>query len=305
MRKRICIALLVMTALLLSGCARSVNYSDMTAEEIFIHEMKCSEEQARYIAYVLEQCGAGRIQEIQQGNHKRYWLLTYPEGKLELQLDNDKNLFSIANQFAFPSGMLLFVCAGHILDGVHIEEDTVLGTLISSQTERQYYLDTSLSMITSIEDMLVVEEVEVNMYGIKRSEPEFSDPVFLDYEGESFVYRSSDGMVHVGYNIYSDGSSYANNRGVKFSFEAEFAMLYPVSFQLNAKGPEGEMIDYVSIGAYYETFGAFFDNLRERATSRTSPFTEDEIHQAQRVLHKFLKQYSEVSVCFQAIGANK
>ena len=166
MGKCICITLLVMIALIYGGCTNpisTVNYDEMATEEILTHVMKCSNEQAQYIAYVLEQCGAEKMQDIQQGRHESYWILTYPEGKVELHLDKEKNPFSIESLYNYQSGTLLFVSAGHIMDGVYIEEDTILRTLIRSHAERQYYLDATLSMITSIKDMLVVEEVEVNM----------------------------------------------------------------------------------------------------------------------------------------------
>ena len=293
MNKRIYTALLAMIILICSGCTGSIiiNYDEMATEEIFIHATKCNAEQAEYIAYILEQCGAGKMQDIRQGRHERYWILTYPEGTLELQLDKEKNLFSISNEYVFQRGFLLYVCAGHIINGAYIEEDTILGTLISSHTERQYYLDTTLSMIKSIEDMLIVEEVEIlSPYGLEVSEPEFSDPVFLDYEGESFVCRKSDDIVYVGYNIYSDYSesnSNSNNRGVKFSFIAEFAMLHPVSIRLEVSGSDGEMIESVWNGEYYEAFGESFDEFRAEVIDGTPSFTEDDINQALQTLSEF------------------
>ena len=108
--------------------------------------------------------------------------------------------------------------------------------------------------------------------------------------------RSPDGIVYVGYNIYSDGSSYSTNRNVKFSFEAEFAMLYPVALLLQVKSSDSEMIECVWNSAYYEAFGESFDRLRAEATSKTSSFTEDEINQVIQALREFFEQDIAVSV---------
>ena len=140
-----------------------------------------------------------------------------------------------------------------------------------------------MSIIASINDNFATVAQKIYA-GIVLSEGDKEAVDSYDYDNaHRFTYRRlEDGIVYVACTIYGDG--------VEFRFEAEYAMLYPVSLQfcLIALNPKNEeMIYYVWDGAYYESFGEYFEELRADAASNASTFTEDEISRAAQALKEF------------------
>lgn len=115
----------------------------MTTEEILVHAMKCSDEQAQYIVYALKQWGASKIQNIEQTS-EHYWNITCPEGELFLTFYKEQSVLRIESHDYNNNNLILYM------------DDTVQAALISSDTEGKYYLDTTASVISSIENMLTV-----------------------------------------------------------------------------------------------------------------------------------------------------
>ena len=266
--KRICGALLAAATLLCSGC---YDYSKMTDQEILVHAMKCSAEQAQSIDAILKQCGVSRIQNIDQGD-----ILTCPEGELYITFykdEKDLNGFRIDSRNYQSASRILYM------------KGQVHETLVSSEAERQYYLDTTASMISSIEDKLVVIEHQTYM-GIILDDGKEKTPPSLKYDGRHFISRTPDGIVHVVYIIYTD--TYEPN--VDFTFEAQYAMLSPVSltFYAGRFGDEKEeIISHVWNGAFYEARGKTFDALKAEAAGHADTFTEAEINSATQALKEF------------------
>ena len=287
-RRIISITLMV---LICSSCAHesTIDYDEMTTAEILVRVTKCSEEQAGNIASVLEQCGATKLQNIRDGRAvEREWILTYPEGELQIDFNrkgSDKKLEAVSACNAVKTTAVLYF-DDVINNGVPIE-DTYYGTLVSPSSESRYYFDTALSMIASVEDMLLIENKKYTYFSSPTVES-VEIPAHFDYDGKRFIYRKHDGVVYVSILIYGITEA---GQSVDFEFEAEYAMLYPVSFRLNmhryAENPEEEMIDRVWGSTYYEQFGKLFDELRAEAADRTTPFTEDEINRAAQVMEEF------------------
>ena len=299
-RSIIFITLMVLLVVICSSCAKKsiIDYDEMTTAEILVRVTKCSEEQAVNIASVLEQCGATKLQDIRvMGSGGRDWILTYPEGELRIDFNNnksDKKLQAVEVYNAVKTTAILYF-DDVINDGVHIE-DTYYGTLISPSSESQYYFDTTFSMIASVEDMLLIENKEYSYYSPPTVES-VEIPARFDYDGKRSIYRRKDGIVYIGILIYGITEA---GESIDFEFEAEFAMLHPVSFRLNmysyAENPEEEMIDCVWHSTYNELLGKFFDDLRAEAADRTAPFTEDEIYRATQVMEDFINTHPSPSI---------
>ena len=257
-RKSMGCVLLAMLLLLCNGCG--IDYENTPAAQIIRRTIRCSEGQAQEIQEVLTNCGATRLQSIKQTSTTQYDL-QYPEGVLWLQVDQENNLRQIAGRS--DTAMYLFRDKGY------------LGLLIETAAERQYYADTTESMVRSIEDRLTT----VSFIG-KETVPES-----FEYAGDVFSYCTLDGIVHVSFTIYG----VLKDQKVKFQFKAEYAMLHPVSLKLNSlKLKEDEQIDYVWQGAIFQ-MPVNFDRLREQASVRAAAFTEDEINHAKQII----KEYEE------------
>ena len=290
-RRIILIAWTVWIVLICSRCAHEsiIDYEEMTTAEILVRVTKCSEEQAENIASVLAQCGATKLQNIRDGRAvEREWILTYPEGELQIDFNrkgSDKKLQAVEACNAVKTTAVLYF-DDVINNGVPIE-DTYYGTLVSPSSESQYYFDTTFSMIASVEDMLLIENKKYTYFSAPTVES-VEIPAHFDYDGKRFIYRKKNGIVYTGILIY--GVTEGGER-VDFEFEAEYAMLYPVSFRLNMyrykENPEEEMINCVWGSTYYEQFGKLFDELRAEAADRATPFTEDEINRAAQAMEEF------------------
>lgn len=278
----VCFALLAALVLLCGGCAED----DTTPPaDIIKRTIGCSDQQAQNIFEILTQCGATKLQNIKKSSTTQYRLY-YPEGVLWLQVDREKNLRAVAGQS--DTTMYLY------------RDGEVLGTLIDASLEAPYYFDTTSSMIASIEDMLVVKRL---LSGTEEA------PKAFDYNGERFAYRTLDGIVHVSYILYG----HTDQQKVRFPFEAEYAMLHPISLKLDIprylpyeEHPEEEHITYVWNGTYYEAVGASAGVFRAEAANRANPFTEDEINRTAQAIQELQQgdttkkdSYGEIRAKFQ------
>jgi len=302
--KIFCTVFFLLLVLIISGCTSTpaIDFDEMTIVEILVIVIGCNEEQAQDIINTLERVCIGEILEIEPSNQYGWdYKIVSPEGEFTLTVNGDRDLTAIdgPNLSRISTGLYsnLVTNKSDLYPDGRFLEDVVLRTLISSDSERQFYFDISNDIITSIQDQLIIQEYSVNYYGIYTPPTPtegYAVPESFEF-GEWFVSRRMDGVseanlsdvgiVDVVFVIYcytEDGEQ------ISFTFDIEFAMLHPISLILNATFEEDlQLICDVWDGEYYDSLHETFEDLREASAEHIYTFTEDEISNVRDILSRF------------------
>ena len=282
---------------MISGCATApvVDFDEMTTVEILVIVTGCTEEQAQHIIYSLERVCIGEILNIWPENqYGRQYKITSPEGEFELTVDSGVLKAIRGPNFSRKSTTLYLNQVTNTNerypDGKFMD-DVVLRSLISSETEKQFYFDITTDIIASILDWLIIQEYSVNYYfpyGAPTPTETFA-PISFEF-GEWFVSRRVDGLVDVGIVdvVFVMYSYTEDEEQIKFAFDVEFAMLHPISLILDVTyGENPQMICDVWDGEYYDSLHETFEELREASAEHINTFTEDEISNAKDILNRY------------------
>jgi len=275
-------------------------FYEMTAAEKLIYVVGCNEEQAQHIIYTLVRVNIGTILDIwPRDQYGWHFVFTAPEGEFSLTVNEERELTAIRSPIisCTVSSMLTSLYLNQVTNTCDLYpdgrfmDDVIRRILPSSYTEREYYFDITNAMITSIQDYLVIQEYEISHFGVHRTPVgEYEVPTSFDI-GEWFVSQRVDvdglidvGIVDVAFVIYAD----TDGEPIPVRFDVEFAMLHPVSLILNVYGDNPQFIYDVWNSSYYYEIHEIFDELRDAAANRKTPFTEDEVNHARHILNRFI-----------------
>ena len=298
--KILCAIFMLLLVLMGFGCATAavVDFDEMTTVEILVHVVGCNEEQAQHIINTLERVYIGEILDILPRNTFGWdYDFISPEGEFRLSVNHERELTAIRGPNISRNSTTLYL--NHVTNTCDLYpdgrfmDDVVLRTLISSDTERQFYFDISNDIITSIQDWLIIQEYSIKYYRgftVRTPAEEYEEAQSFEF-GEWFVSRRVDGIVDVGivdvvfkiYGYAEDGEQ------ISFVFDIEFAMLHPISLILNVSFEENpQIIYYVWDGNYYDSLHETFDELKGASANHINTFTEDEISNMRDILNGFL-----------------
>ena len=302
--KIFCIVFFLLLVLMISGCdaAPAVDFDEMTTVEILVIVIGCNEEQAQHIINTLERVCIGEILDIWPSNKYGWdYKIVSPEGEFTLTVNSDRDLTAIDGPYLsrISTGLYsnLVTNKSDLCPDGRFLEDVVLRTLISSDTERQFYFDISNDIITSIQDLLIIQEYNINSYEFYRPPTpteRYEAPESFEF-GEWFVSRRLDGVIEANLSdvgivdvVFVIYSYTEDGEQISYAFDIEFAMLYPISLILNVTFEEDpQMIYDVWDGEYYDSLHETFDELREASAEHLYTFTEDEISNARDILSRF------------------